>query len=142
VIIGSERQISAVEKGLNNSFGYKGSGWDIHIEGAAGELAYCKWAGIYFYPTIDTFKNGGDVGELQIRTRSEDSYDLIVREKDRDDDIFILVVGKIPKYRIVGWITGSNAKQKKWEKDYGNRNAPAYFVPQSSLNTDFTEIMK
>jgi hypothetical protein len=44
-----------------------------------------------------------------------------------------LVVGRIPTFRIVGWIPGKDAKQEKyWRTDIANRE-PAWFVPQANL---------
>ena len=107
------------------------NGWTLHIEGAAGEMAFARARGVYWLPTINGFK-APDVGRFQVRTRSRHEYDLLVRQDDSDDDMFALVTGKIPTFRVVGVILGRDAKRPEWIQTYGGRE-PAYFVPQSAL---------
>lgn len=89
-------------------------------------------AGLFWSGSVNSFKTGGDVGNVQVRTHSRKDYDLIVRENDRDEDIFVLVIGKTPEYRVVGWTCGADTKRPAWRKAHGNRPA-AYFVPQKAL---------
>jgi hypothetical protein len=132
-LVGVKRQIEALRKGKTNSHGFDGEeGWTVHIEGAAGEMAAAKAMGMYWSAPVNTFKGGGDVGKLQIRTRSNPNYDLIVREGDRDQDIFVLVTGRAPRFDVIGWIRGGDAKRAEWSKTHGGR-PPAYFVPQDAL---------
>lgn len=130
--VGVARQLSALRQGLGNRFGYRGAGWDIHVEGAGGEMAAAKALGLYWSGSVDTFKLP-DVGTLQIRTRSRDNYDLIVRPGDADDEAFLLVTGSMPSYLVHGWMLGADAKREEWLKTYAART-PAYFVPQSALH--------
>jgi hypothetical protein len=134
--IGVLRQLEAIRKGLPDRHGFDGdTGWTIHIEGAAGELAVAKVLNMYWGGTVNTFKTEADVGsKIEVRTRSKDNYDLLVRNNDPDDSIFILVTGKAPKYNVIGWITGKDAKKEEWKQDYGGRPT-AYFVPQNALNS-------
>ena len=131
--VGCRRQIQALQAGLTPNAGYKGSGWEIHIEGAAGELAFARFRNLYWPATVGTFKRGGDIGDnIQVRTRTNWNHDLIVRDTDRNDDVFILVVGTIPRFHIVGWLRGGDAKHPRYRKTYGDRPA-AYFIPQHDL---------
>lgn len=132
--IGVLRHYSSIKKGLRDAHGAKtDNGWDMHIEGACGEAAVAKALNIYWSCTINTFKSGGDVGNtIQVRTRSKDYYELIVRKDDRDDDVFVLVTGKAPSFNVVGWILGKDAKKKEWIQTHGGREA-AWFVPQKEL---------
>jgi hypothetical protein len=132
--VGIQRQIAALSKRLPDRHGYIGDGWSEHIEGACGEMAAARAIGQYWTPSVNTFKNGGDVGEIQVRTRSNHEYDLLIRNSDRDDDIFILVTGKVPSFVVRGWLRGSDCKKQEWLKEYGGR-PPAWFVPQGSLNS-------
>lgn len=131
--VGVTRQISSLRKGLKDSYGFKGDGWGAHIEGDCGELAAAKALNRYWGGSVDTFKRGGDVGPIQVRTRSKPHYELIVREDDPDDAIFVLLTGSCPTYEVVGTIKGSEAKQPEWLKTHGGR-PPAYFVPHEALN--------
>lgn len=139
--IGCRRQIGAIFSGREDTFGFEGDGWGIHIEGACGEAAFAKGLNLYWSGSVNTFKQGGDVGSLQVRTRSREDYDLIVRSKDRDDDIFVLVTGQVPTYTIRGWIRGIDAKQSKYLKGHGGRT-PAYFVLQKDLSQDWDELKR
>ena len=133
-MIGVKRQLGALKANKQDAFGFDGkNGWSIHIEGAAGEMAAAKALNRFWGGTINTYKIGGDVGgDIQVRTRSESTYDLIVREGDRNEDRFILVTGQIPLFEVVGWIKGADAKKPEFKKAYGNR-LPAYFVPKDAL---------
>jgi hypothetical protein len=130
--VGAMRHISSLAKGLRDKHGCKlDAGWQVHIEGACGEMAFAKGIGLYWDAGVDTFK-APDVGLIQVRTRSKDYYELIVR-KDDPDEIFVLVTGTAPCYTIRGWMNGKDAKQEKWLKGHGGREE-AYFVPQSALS--------
>lgn len=130
--VGLERQIASMRNSLRDKHGYEGSGWNIHIEGAAGEMALAKMLDRYWDGSVGAFKKGGDVGKIQVRTRSQPDYDLIVRDDDADDSWFVLVLGRIPHFTVVGYIKGADAKLPEFLQDYGGR-PPAYFVPQQSL---------
>lgn len=130
--VGARRQIDSLRRGLPDKHGYEGSGWDNHVEGAMGEITVAKALGRYWNGSIGTFKSGGDVGKIQVRCRSKLDYDLIIRTDDRDADWFVLVLGRCPRYWVVGYISGAEAKQEQWLQNHGGR-PPAYFVPQSAL---------
>jgi len=131
--VGIRRNVAAMSKRLPDRYGFNSeTGWQVHIEGACGEMAFAKCSGLYWSASINTFKNGGDVGNIQVRTRSRADYDLIVRPDERDDDKFVLVTGTAPSYQVVGWIRGGDAKRETWKQTYGNR-PPAFFVPKHEL---------
>ena len=131
-MVGVRRQIEAIQDGRTPNAGYKGSGWEIHVEGAAAELAFARFRNLYWSGSVNTFRQGGDVGPVQVRCRSQSHFDLIVRDGDRDEDVFVLVTGAIPRFEIVGWIRGGDAKQPQWRQEHGGRPS-AFFVPQSAL---------
>jgi hypothetical protein len=115
--------------------------WGVDVEGSGGEMAAAKVLNLYWDGAFNTYSRG-DVGALQIRTRTNHDWDLIVRDKDSDDDKFVLVTGMMPNYLIHGWILGKTAKDERWLRTHGNR-PPAYFVPQSELlSLDTLEIKK
>lgn len=130
-LVGVHRHLEAKAKRLRDKHGFTGDGWGIHIEGALGECALAKALNRYWEGGVNTFK-AGDVGALQVRTRSNPEYDLLIRPDDPDRDIFVLVTGEMPCYTIHGWIRGWEAKRPEFLKPYGNRPA-AYFVPKEEL---------
>lgn len=133
ISVGALRQIEAIRQARPDRHGAKAEdGWSLHIEGAAGEMAAAKALGRYWDMPVNTYKQGGDVGDLQVRTRSRHDYELIVRDGDRDGDTFILVTGRIPRFQVHGYIRGRDAKRPEWARNHGGR-ASAYFVPQAAL---------
>lgn len=139
--IGVQRQIEALLAGRPDRHGFNGAdGWSVHVEGACGELAVAKVLDRYWAGTLNTFKSGGDVGALQVRTRSKAHYDLLIRSDDRDEDLFILVTGRAPTYTVVGYIRGAEGKKPEYLQTHGNRPA-AYFVPQAAL-TRFEPVVR
>jgi len=112
--------------------------WNIHIEGACGEVAAAKILNRFWSPSVNTF-NAPDIGKnLQVRTRSRHDYELIVRPKtvtykgDNPDNYFILMTGKAPRFIIHGYMLGLDAQRQEWNQTHGGRD-PAWFVPQKKL---------
>jgi hypothetical protein len=130
--IGLMRHIASVKAGLPDRNGHEGAGWNLHIEGACGELAVAKGLGLYWTGGINTFKGSGDVGKIQVRTRSKPEYELIIRPDDDEDATFVLVTGLCPAYDIVGKIVARDGKRQEWLCEHGDR-PPAWFVPQKAL---------
>lgn len=96
-------------------------------------MAVAKLMGIYWPGSVNTFK-AHDLPGLEVRTRSEHAYELIVREDDDPDTLFVLVTGKCPEYYVRGFIKGSDAfSRPQWLRDHGGRE-PAYFIPHASLS--------
>ena len=134
--VGRQRQLTSMQEGRQPAHGYTGTGWEEHIEGACGEIAVAKALGIYWNGSINTFKNPDLGTNLQIRTRSQHNWDLIVRPTEPNNHHYILVTGTSSDpegFRIHGYITGSEAKQPQWLADHGSRPT-AYFVPSTALH--------
>ena len=138
VQVANARQVSSIKKKGRDSVNRK-SGWleelDKHIMGCIGELAVAKVIGVSWTGSVDTFKNESDLlGGIQVRHRSNPVFDLIVRENDNDDDVFILSRGLPPgAIEIAGWMKGRDAKRKEWLRDPGGYGRPSYFVDCAHL---------
>jgi hypothetical protein len=133
--VGLRRQVSAISANRKDRHGLNpDDGWRVHIEGACGELAAAKFLGRYWDGSVDTFRSLPDLGNVEIRTRSKHSYDLIIRDDDDPQKFYVLVTGTAPFYRVRGWIKGENARKDEWKQTHGGREA-AWFVPASALNT-------
>lgn len=131
--VGTERRIRAMEKGRKDcNLESDSNRWTDHIEGACAECAVAKLLGIYWPASIDTYRDGGDVGPYQVRS-SAAIADLVVRPRDHDEAIFIKVYGRSPTFRIFGWIRAVDAKKPEWLHDRGNGGPPAYWVPPEFL---------
>jgi hypothetical protein len=130
---GCARHIKSVfDKRKGRARAEEEKGWQINIEGAAGEIALAKWRGEYWEAHIDNF-DGGDVGKDQVRTTKHPGGHLILREKDRGDDIFYLLTGESPRFVIRGWILGREGKREKYFGTPNNR-PKVWWVPQSELH--------
>lgn len=141
--VGVLRRLETVVSGKHNLSGLDpaSKGWDWDIQGAIGELAYCKFRQIYWpgYVRGSDRKSGdvrdGDV-DVEVRCGSQRHYRLIVHEGDRDDLVNVLVVGDGNRgmtYWVVGWMYGAEAKQ------VGSFESPTggfkdYFVNQAALH--------
>ena len=131
--IGRLRQLAAIRRGSADQHGFNGLGWSEHIEGACGEMAVSKLLGVYWDGGIDTFKLPDIGSNVQVRTRSLHNYELIIRSNDSNDDIFVLVTGRCPSYRVWGYVLGREGKRQEYLQTHGGRPA-AYFVPHSRLS--------
>lgn len=135
--IGSRRQMFALQKNLQHANGLESSinDWSIHIEGACAEEAVAKYLNIFWSGSIGELLTP-DVGKFQVRSTPLAHGRLIVQKKDPDDAVFILATGTIPRFIIVGWMYGHEAKRGEWWCDPQGTNRHAYFVPQSALHLD------
>ncbi len=132
-LVGVSRNVEAMRKGYRQKLRGKDESWERHVLGALGECAFAKATNRYWSGSVNTFK-AADVGDnIQIRTRSQHAYDLIVRDDDRDDDVYVLVTGGPTDFTLHGWMRCSDAKSPKFKANYGNYGE-AYFVPKSALH--------
>ena len=134
-MVGIWRHLAALTKNCVNKHGAsEENGWQIHIIGAHGELVFAKGMGFYWDFSVNKFRMGGDVGDIQVRTRSKLWHELKINHEDRNDDLFVLVLGLAPDFYIGGCMYGREAKQTKgWLKEHGGREE-AFFVPQANLH--------
>ncbi len=131
--IGCLRQIESLAQGLQDKHDMDPKdGWGIHIEGACGELVVAKTGNLHWDGSVNSFHTSADVGEFHVRTRSRHDYELLVRDDDEDEGIYILVTGYAPNYVVRGWQYGKECKQDQYKKGHGGRK-PAYFYPQNKL---------
>lgn len=108
------------------------TGWDFHIQGAAGEMAFAKWCGEYWSGSLGDL-NAADVGARQVRTTSYPYGHLLLKGRDKPDDVFVLVTGRIPTFTLVGWIFGRDGMISRLHQDRADNGRPCWWVPQSML---------
>jgi hypothetical protein len=109
------------------------TGWQREIDGALGEVAVAKAMGAYWYGAETYARAKGDAARLQVRSTQREGGSLIVHPDDPDDAVFVLVVGRPPRFRIPGWLAGGEAKQERWWRT--DIPTPAYLVPQAALRS-------
>jgi hypothetical protein len=131
--VGSQRQTENIEAGRTNSYGCDpDDGWTPHIEGAAGEMAVAKAFNLFWSGNLRRLQ-ADDVGRLQVRRGAGHYYDLRLHERDPDDRKFVCVTGKMPYFRIHGWIEARDGKQMEFWHDKYQPGRPAFWVPQRLL---------
>ncbi len=118
--------------------------WMNHIEGAMGEMAFAKFAGLHWDAPVNTYKSGGDVGLIQVRTRVGEGpnrycRDLIIRNADATESVYVQVVWwDHEAFDVVGWCVVGDVRREcfrsAWYKSYTpGRTDLAWFIPDSAL---------
>jgi hypothetical protein len=143
-----ERQ-QAMEEGLrrqgfNESKGLRGrngGAWqgskalDIHLLGAAGEMAVASYLGMkeHLFTETKARRDSDDLpGGIDVKTRSKTCYDLIVQKGSDPRKKFVLVTISQQQTLLWGWCYGHEALQERFWADPA-RGRPAYFVGKEHL---------
>ncbi len=106
------------------------------LEGAAGEIAFCKVMNVYpnlVIGEIDEYDADIPFGTVDVKTTKYRSGRLLaVRSKKmRQADLYALIIGTIPNYRFVGMATGEELFQEENIKDLGR--GKGYALDQDQL---------
>jgi hypothetical protein len=106
--------------------------WD-EITGSCTEMAVCMALGKAWTPSVNDSDKQVDIEpNIEVRGTENANGSLILRNQDSVDNWYFLVTGIAPTFEIVGFIKGSDGRDKRWIKD-PNGHGPAYFIPQSEL---------
>ena len=130
------RIIASTALGLNDATTYSRDMmtrfWE-ELVGACGEVAIGKAANVWFVPSVNTFHRVPDcLGDVEVRATDLDSGCLILRNNDADDRRYVLAIVNGTGVSLRGWMIGSEAKEKVYERDPNGYGA-AWFVPQRDL---------
>ena len=137
---GLRRQGFNESKGLRgrNGGAWKGSkALDIHLLGAAGEMAVASYLGLkeHLFKETEAKRGSCDLpGNIDVKTRSKSAYDLIVQKGEDGQRIFVLVTIERQETLIWGWCYGYEALQERFWADPA-RGRPAFFVPKEFLHS-------
>lgn len=135
--VAADRAIQSITRNNKDSLSKKNwlDNLTTHIVGCIGELAVAKVLNITWNRSVGTYKSQADLGgRLEVRHRSNPEFQLIIRDNDKDDSIYILSRGMPPgAIEIVGWIYGHMGKKEEYKKDPGGYGRPAYFIPDNVL---------
>ena len=108
------------------------------LDGIAGEFAFCKAANVWPDMTIGARRGGHDaiLNGLSVdvkTTRCTTGHLLATTKKSTTaSDIYVLVVGTVPEFRIAGWATARQLLHPDNISDFGH--GPGYALHQSQLN--------
>jgi hypothetical protein len=127
---GLRRQGFNESKGLRgrNGGAWKGSkALDIHLLGAAGEVAVASYLNLKgeLFKETEAKKNSDDLPGIDVKTRSKASYDLIVQRGSDPQKKFVLVTIENQQTLLHGWCYGHEALQERFWADPA-RGRPAY----------------
>ena len=136
---GMRRQGVNEAKGLR---GRNGGAWkghkalDIHLLGAAGEVAVASYLGMkeHLFKETEARRGSDDLPGMDVKTRSRHQYDLIVQKNENACKKFVLVTIESQKTFLHGWCYGHEASQKHFWADPA-RGRPAFFVPKNCLHS-------
>jgi hypothetical protein len=136
---GMRRQQVNEAQGLRgrNGGAWKGSkALDIHLLGAAGEVAVASYLNLKheLFKERQAKRDSDDLPGIDVKTRSKTSYDLIVQKRENPKKKFVLVTIENQQTLLHGWCYGEEAMQEQYWADPA-RGRPAYFVPKVALHS-------
>jgi len=132
-LAGALRQARAIARGIPDRYGQVKNPWQRHIEGAGAEYAVAKFLKLYYVPALHVQTSGGDVNRYQVRSTEKPDGCLLIKDGDRDEDVFILVVGTMPNLTVAGWLRARDGRRDEWRRNPGVGRSGCWFVPQSAL---------
>lgn len=100
-------------------------------EAVGAEMAVARYFRIPdFAPTLDGYKRQADIGtNIEVKwTKWKDGH-LILSERDRKEDVAVLVTGSSPSYYVVGWIPIAVARRPQAQRSDGS-----WWINQSDLH--------
>jgi hypothetical protein len=137
---GMRRQQVNEAQGLR---GRNGGAWkgnkalDIHLLGAAGEVAVASYLGLkeHLFKETEAKRGSDDLpGGIDVKTRSKSRYDLIVQKQEDPKKVFVMVTIENQQTLLQGWCHGYEAMKEEYWADPA-RGRPAYFVPKEALHS-------
>ena len=137
---GMRRQRVNEARGLRgrNGGAWKGSkALDIHLLGAAGEVAVASYLGLkeHLFKETEAKRGSDDLpGGIDVKTRSKSRYDLIVQKQEDPNKVFVMVTIENQRTLLHGWCYGHEAMKEEYWADPA-RGRPAYFVPKEALHS-------
>lgn len=139
--IGNARNFYQQQKNVQNLKRSDQSDAEIHILGAAGELAFCKLHNVFLDMMVrkpqDDWIRDHDVifrdKKVDVKTTPKTTGDLLVPpfKRDKDVDAFSLMVGTLPTFIFKGFSTLKEIFQEQNLCNLGK--GPTYKIPQSAL---------
>jgi hypothetical protein len=133
-------------QGVNEARGLRGrngGAWqgskalDIHLLGAAGEVAVASYLGLkeHLFKEAEAKRGSDDLpGGIDVKTRSKSRYDLIVQKQEDPKKVFVMVTIENQQTLLHGWCYGHEAMKEEYWADPA-RGRPAYFVPKEALHS-------
>lgn len=142
-VVGVKRRTRALQQRrsephgkLRSANGDERDPWGNDVESCGAEYAVAKTLNRFWCTSIkkslaEALKDVGT--DIQVRsTTNPGANHLIVYDTDNENDYFFFVRGRMPRFEIVGWIHGSEAKVEKFWAETP-RGTMAFWIPESEL---------
>lgn len=128
--IGLSRHIAMLPASWEHGY-KKDAGWDEDVEGACGEYAFALAMRLRWPARVSEGKKPNVAG-LSVQTTKYIGTGCLIVRKDSLDIPQVLVVGKAPQYRVIGWFGKEEAMIPKFLRN-PHHKSEAWFVPQKYL---------
>jgi len=109
------------------------------LEGIGGEFAFCAIMNLWPDLSVGARKGGYDCVThsgvtIDVKTTHYPTGQLLVGKNkfDTGTDVYVLIIGKFPQYKYVGWATAAEIINGKNLGDLGW--GEAFLLPQSQLH--------
>jgi hypothetical protein len=111
---------------------------DVDMRGFGAELAAARALGLKWSATVYSRSKARskppDLGEaIEVKHSKWSDGPLYVYPNEPRDRIHVLVIGRIPEYRIAGWIRAGDARRPEFWHEPPEVRAAAWAVPQEAL---------
>lgn len=131
--VGCMRMVQNLKNGWRRTKGEESGGpWEVHIEGAMGEMAVAKALGRFWNGAVGDY-SAADVGRFQIKTTRHLNGNLLLNRLDRDGK-YILVRGSQGEYEVVGWVDSDDVKAKQWWNERTPADRSHWLYPASRMH--------
>jgi hypothetical protein len=101
------------------------------IDGAAAEIAFARVMGVA--PSVASGPSRGpDVAGFHVRSTAWPNGKLIVRPGDSEDNVYVLVIGSVKDWRVIGTAVGREAIHPDFWYEQNGRPG-CYRFPQERL---------
>ena len=144
VLVGKERYASNRKKGIVNQKAGTMSAYETEVEGVGGELVFAKACNLY--PDFATIPGKYDFlahgMKVDVKTTRHKNGRLLVSstKKISECDAYVLIVGSMPRYEIIGWAYAPEIINKEHLGELGN--GPGYMMDQSELHNFPENLLK
>ncbi len=133
------RHANARKKGKDNLRMGNQADWITDLEGIGGELAACRYFGVYpdteidleELPKFDLVTKKGATVDVKTTKYRNGRLLATLKKQVGDCDIYVLVTGEFPEYELKGW---AKAEELLCEKNIGDLgHGKGYILGQEQL---------
>ncbi len=135
----SNNRISGV---TNNKIGSQSNEY-TDLNGIGAELAFCKMFNLYpdlgmIHSKFDSICHNGTTVDVKVTKYKSGKLLAVTSKKLSDCDVYVLVIGEFPIYKIVGFATAEELLNKENITDLGY--GETFKLEQKQLNINFDEL--